>query len=89
MANRTRRQEQEAEAERIAVAAEKVKSAQAFQEAYAAKPMPKKPGRREQASQHANIVVTAEIEKMKIETLAEADAEKIAGSRGKRTVFSP
>ena len=31
---------------------------------------------REQASQHADIVVPAEIEKLKIETLAEADAEK-------------
>ncbi len=72
------RREQEAEAERIAVAAEKVKSAQAFQEAYAAETEAEKSrSAREQASQHANIVVPAEIEKMKIETLAEADAEKI------------
>ena len=72
------RREQEAEAERIAVAAEKVKSAQAFQEAYAAETDAEKArAAREQASQHANIVVPAEIEKMKIETLAEADAEKI------------
>jgi len=72
------RREQEAEAERLAVAAEKVKSAQAFQEAYAAETQAEKArADREQASQHANIVVPAEIEKMKIETLAEADAEKI------------
>jgi flotillin len=72
------RREQEAEAERLAVAAEKVKSAQAFQEAYAAETQAEKArASREQASQHANIVVPAEIEKMKIETLAEADAEKI------------
>ena len=68
------RREQEAEAERLAVAAEKVKSAEAFKEAYAAE---RARASREQASQHANIVVPAEIEKKKIETLAEADAEKI------------
>ena len=72
------RREQEAEAERLAVAAEKVKSAEAFKEAYAAETEAERArASREQASQHANIVVPAEIEKMKIETLAEADAEKI------------
>ena len=72
------RREQEAEAERLAVAAEKVKSAEAFKEAYAAETQAERArADREQASQHANIVVPAEIEKMKIETLAEADAEKI------------
>ena len=72
------RREQEAEAERLAVAAEKVKSAEAFKEAYAAETQAEQArASREQASQHANIVVPAEIEKMKIETLAEADAEKI------------
>ncbi len=72
------RREQEAEAERLAVAAEKVKSAEAFKEAYAAETEAERArANREQASQHANIVVPAEIEKMKIETLAEADAEKI------------
>ena len=72
------RREKEAEAERLAVAAEKVKSAEAFKEAYAAETEAEKArANREQASQHANIVVPAEIEKMKIETLAEADAEKI------------
>ncbi|MDC0156424.1 SPFH domain-containing protein [Verrucomicrobia bacterium] len=72
------RREQEAEAERLAVAAEKVKSAEAFKEAYAAETQAERArADREQASQHANIVIPAEIEKMKIETLAEADAEKI------------
>jgi flotillin len=71
------RREQEAEAERLAVAAEKVKTAQASQEAYAAETVAEKArAEREQASQHADIVVPAEIEKLKIETLAEADAEK-------------
>ncbi len=71
------RREQEAEAERLAVAAEKVKTAQASQEAYAAETAAEKArAEREQASQHADIVVPAEIEKLKIETLAEADAEK-------------
>ena len=71
------RREQEAEAERLAVAAEKVKTAQASQEAYAAETTAEKArAEREQASQHADIVVPAEIEKLKIETLAEADAEK-------------
>ena len=71
------RREQEAEAERLAVAAEKGKTAQASQEAYAAETTAEKArAEREQASQHADIVVPAEIEKLKIETLAEADAEK-------------
>lgn len=71
------RREQEAEAERLAVAAEKVKSAQASQEAYSAEANAER-GRseRDQASQHADIIIPAEIEKLKIETLAEADAEK-------------
>jgi hypothetical protein len=72
------RREQEAEAERLAVAAEKVKSAQASQEAYAAETTAEKArAEREKASQHADIIIPAEIEKLKIQTLAEADAEKI------------
>lgn len=72
------RREQEAEAERLAVAAEKVKSAEAFKEAYASETEAEKArASRDQASQHANIIIPAEIEKKKIETLAEADAEKI------------
>jgi hypothetical protein len=71
------RREQEAEAERLATAAEKVKTAQALEEAYASEQAAERArAERERASQHADIVVPAEIEKAKIETLAEADAEK-------------
>ena len=71
------RREQEAEAERLAGAAEKVKAAQALEEAYASEQAAERArAERERASQHADIVVPAEIEKAKIETLAEADAEK-------------
>ena len=60
------RREQEAEAERLAVAAEKVKSAQASQEAYAAETTAEKArAEREKASQHADIIIPAEIEKLK------------------------
>ena len=72
-----KRREQEAEAERLAAAAEKVKAAKALEEAYASEETAERArAKREQATQHANIVVPAEIEKAKIETLAEADAEK-------------
>ncbi len=72
------RREQEAEAERVATAAEKVKEAQALQEAYTAEATAEQErARREAATQQANIIIPAEIEKQKIETLAEADAEKI------------
>ena len=72
------RREQEAEAERRATAAEKVKQADALKEAYAAEEAAEiERAKRESASQEANIIVPAEIEKRRIETLAEADAEKI------------
>jgi flotillin len=72
------RREMEAEAERAASAAEKVKHAQALQEAYIAEETAEtERARREAATQEANVIVPAEIEKRKIETLAEADAEKI------------
>ena len=72
------RREQEAEAERLATAAEKVKGAQALEEAYASEQKAENVrAQREKATQYANVVVPAEIEKAKIETLAEADAEKI------------
>ena len=62
----------------MAVAAEKVKSAQALQEAYAAEENAERQrAERERATQTANIVVPAQIEKQRIETIAEADAEKI------------
>ena len=72
------RRELEAEAERGATAAEKVKQADALREAYAAEQAAElERAKRESASQEANIIVPAEIEKRRIETLAEADAEKI------------
>ncbi len=72
------RREREAEAERLAGAAEKVKAAQALEEAYGSEQKAESArALREKATQHANIVIPAEIEKSKIETLAEAEAEKI------------
>jgi len=72
------RREKEAEAERLAVAAEKVRSAQALEEAYQAEEKAEKQrAKREEATQGANIIVPVEIEKRRIETLAEAEAEKI------------
>jgi flotillin len=75
--SKARRREAEAEAERSATAAEKVKQADALREAYAAEERAEiERAKREAASQEANIIVPAEIEKRRIETLAEADAEK-------------
>jgi len=71
------RRQKEAEAERAASAAEKVKSAQALQEAYTAEQASEQErAKREKATQYANVVVPAEIEKERIETLAEAAAEE-------------
>ncbi|MCC7408297.1 MAG: hypothetical protein IT442_09505 [Phycisphaeraceae bacterium] len=71
------RREKEAEATRLAVAAEKVKEAQAMQEAYASEESAERQrAKREEATRLADIVVPAEIEKRRIETLAEAEAEK-------------
>ena len=72
------RRELEAEAERRATAAEKVKQAEALKEAYAAEELAERErAKKEAASQEANIIVPAEIEKRRVETLAEADAEKV------------
>jgi flotillin len=72
-----RRRQAEAEAERTAIAAEKVKAAQALEESYKAEETAERErARREEATQYANVVVPAEIEKRKIETLAEAEAER-------------
>jgi flotillin len=72
------RREKEAEAERLAIAAEKVKSAQALQESYTAEEMAERErARREEATQTANIIIPAEIEKRRVETIAEAEAERI------------
>ena len=72
-----KRRELEAEAERTASVAEKVKAAQALEEAYAAERASEQArAQREKATQEANVVIPAEIEKRQIETLAEAEAEK-------------
>ena len=54
-----------------------MKAAQALEEAYASEETAERArAKRERAALHASIVVPAEIEKAKLETLAEADAEK-------------
>jgi flotillin len=71
------RREQEAEAERKAVAAEKVSQAKALEEAYEAEKTAEiKRAQRDKASQTADIVVPAQIDKEKIEIAAEAIAEQ-------------
>ncbi len=72
------RREREAEANRLAVAAEKVQQAKALEEAYnAEKSAELARAERERASQKANIVIPAEIEKEKMIIDAEAEAEKV------------
>jgi flotillin len=71
------RREKEAEARRKAVAAEKVMEAKALEEAYAAeKEAEVARALREKATQTANVVVSAEIDKQKVEIDAEAVAEQ-------------
>ncbi len=75
--NATRR-ENEAEAERKATAAEKVAKAKALEEAYAAEKLAESSrANREQATQNADIIIPAQINKEKIEIDAEALAEQI------------
>lgn len=75
--NATRR-EKEAEAERKAIAAEKVNQAKALEEAYAAEREAELArAERQEATQKADIVVPAQINKEKIEIDAEAMAEQI------------
>ncbi len=71
------RREQEAEANRKGSAAERVKSADAEREAYAAEQEAERArATREEATRYADIVVPAMVEKQRIETLAEAEAEQ-------------
>src|SRR5690606_29434711 len=73
--NATRR-EREAEAEKIAIASEKVQAAKALQESYIAEQEAEQQrAARDKATQYADVVVPAEIEKSKIEIDAEAEAE--------------
>lgn len=72
------RREREAEAARKAIAAEKVQAAKALEEAYMAeKEAEIARAEREKATQAANIVVTAQIDKEKAIIDAEAEAERL------------
>lgn len=74
----SKRRQREAEAERVAIASEKVQAAKALQESYAAeKDAEIVRAERERSSQLADIIVPAEIDKKKVEIDAEAEAEKI------------
>ncbi|MCI9415222.1 MAG: flotillin family protein [Clostridiales bacterium] len=71
------RREQEAEAQRRAVTAEKLAEAKAQEEAYAAQQMAEKArAARELATQQADVIVNAQIEKEKKVLEAEAQAEQ-------------
>ncbi|MEQ9307114.1 MAG: SPFH domain-containing protein [Marinoscillum sp.] len=72
------RREKEAEAQKIAIAAEKVQAAKALEEAYAAEQEAENArAQRDKASQTADIVIPAQIDKEKVEIAAEAEAEMI------------
>ena len=72
------RRQREAEAERTAIAAEKVQTANALKESYAAEQEAETArADRERSSQLADIIVPAEIDKRKVEIDAEARAENI------------
>lgn len=71
------RRQREAEAERVAMASEKVQSAKALEESYFAEQLAEKArAERDRATQMATIVVATEIDKQKIEIEAEAAAER-------------
>ncbi len=72
------RREKEAEAARIAVAAEKVQAAKALEEAYKSeRDAEMARAEREEATRKANVVVPAQIDKEKAIIEAEAEAEQI------------
>ncbi len=72
------RREKQAEAERLAVAAEKVQAAKALEEAYKSeRDAELARAEREEATRKANVVVPAQIEKEKAIIEAEAQAEQI------------
>ncbi|GAB5398686.1 MAG: flotillin family protein [Aureisphaera sp.] len=73
-----KRRQKEAEAERVAIASEKVQAAKALEESYIAeKEAEITRAERERSTQLADIIVPAEIDKKKVEIDAEAEAEKI------------
>lgn len=70
--------EKEAEALKVAVAAEKVQAAKALEESYAAERAAEVArAEKEKATKEADVIVAAEIEKRKIEIAAEAEAEQL------------
>ena len=72
------RREKEAEANRLAVAAEKVQAAKALEESYSAEQAAERArAEKERATQTADVIVQAEIEKEKAQIDAEAEAETI------------
>ena len=72
------RREKEAEAMKIAIAAEKVQQAKALEEAYSAEQRAELArAERERSTQIANVVVPTEIAKQKIIIEAQAQAEKV------------
>ncbi len=72
------RRQREAEAERVAIASEKVQNAKALQESYSAEQEAEVVrAEKERSSQMADIIVPAEIDKKKVEIDAEAEAERI------------
>lgn len=77
MSDATRR-EKEAEAQRRAIAAEKIAQAKALEEAYAAEQAAEQArAEREMATQQADVIINAKIEKERKELEAEAAAEQI------------
>lgn len=74
----SQRRSLEAEAERAATAAEKVASARALEEAYSSeKKAEMERASRDKATQYANVVVPAEIEKERQVVAADAEAERV------------
>ena len=72
------RRQREAEAERVAIASEKVQTAKGLEESYAAEKLAEVArADRERSSQMADVIIPAEIDKRKVEIDAEADAERI------------
>jgi flotillin len=72
------RREKQAEAEKRAISAEKIQAAMALQMSYEAEQeAEKRRAERDKATQYADIIIPAEIEKTRIEIEAEAQAENI------------
>lgn len=71
------RRQREAEAERLGIAAEKVQAAKALEESYQAEQSAEtQRAERERATKQADIIITAEIDKQRIQIEADAVAEQ-------------